>query len=52
MLLPVLAAAKQASPVVCVRSASNLPDLDYGEKKTTDGSDPFVAVFVGEHPDV
>ena len=47
MLLPVLAAAKQASLVVCVRSASNLPDLDYGEKKTTDGSDPFVAVFVG-----
>ena len=39
---------KKGELIVCVESAAFLADLDISESSTSDGSDPFVGVFIGD----
>ena len=45
------ATAASGKLVVCVEEAQSLADLDAGEKPGTEGSDAFVALFVGGQAD-
>ncbi len=40
------AALPTGTLIICVESAAELADLDYGEANTGAGSDPYVAVFI------
>ena len=56
LLLSVVAAQSPPPPpkgrlIVCVQEARSLADMDDSEKPGTEGSDAFVAIFVGGMPD-